>query len=199
MPQAWRVHWSADVDDADVRDALLHTLGNLTLVSGQLNPTLSNRPWHGDRGILGKRAYLLEHSGLSLNARIVARHETAWTDRDIRRRTEELIDAVIAEWPRPVTGADPSLDHERAPEPEHTGKYRVLHDWLLRQPEDELPMGFEAVEAVLGIPLPGSARAHTAHWYGYGGTALGRAIRDAGWRATEVELGAERLVLVRVP
>ncbi|MGH4022529.1 MAG: HNH endonuclease family protein [Pseudonocardiaceae bacterium] len=49
MPQAWREHWSADIDGDEVaalrRDQMVHTLGNLTLVSGKLNPTLSNRPW----------------------------------------------------------------------------------------------------------------------------------------------------------
>lgn len=48
MPQAWREHWGADINGDEVaalrRDHLVHTLGNLTLVSGKLNPTLSNRP-----------------------------------------------------------------------------------------------------------------------------------------------------------
>jgi len=45
-------------------------------------------------------------------------------------------------------------------------------------------MSFDAVEDVLGRPLPEPARTHLAHWHGYDGTALGRAIRDAGWKAT---------------
>lgn len=48
-----------------------------------------------------------------------------------------------------------------------------------------------------GMPLPQSARDHLPHWYGYEGTALGRAIRDAGWRATEVNLTSERVTFVR--
>ncbi|MGH4022530.1 MAG: DUF7662 domain-containing protein [Pseudonocardiaceae bacterium] len=59
-------------------------------------------------------------------------------------------------------------------------------------------MSFDAVEDVLGLPLPESARTHLAHWYGYDGTALGRAIRDAGWKATGVDLADERVVFARV-
>ena len=58
-----------------LRSATTHPhLGNLTLVNGKLNPTLSNRPWtdaeaddHG-LGNKGKRDYLLQHSELKLNA-----------------------------------------------------------------------------------------------------------------------------------
>jgi hypothetical protein len=35
------------------------------------------------------------------------------------------------------------------------------------------------------------------HWYGYEGTALGRAIRDAGWRASQVDLTDETVILKR--
>jgi hypothetical protein len=58
-------------------------------------------------------------------------------------------------------------------------------------------MSFEAVEEVLGLALLESARTHLPHWYGYDGTALGRAIRDAGWKATRVDLADERVVFVR--
>ncbi|MDO8108292.1 hypothetical protein Q6348_13915 [Isoptericola sp. b441] len=58
-------------------------------------------------------------------------------------------------------------------------------------------MAFSDVEDVLGLPLPPSARNHLPHWYGYEGTALGRAIRDAGWRASGVNLTAERVTFVR--
>ncbi len=79
----------------------------------------------------------------------------------------------------------------------HVGKYRELWSWLGQQQADELPMSFDAIEQILGMPLPPSARKHTVHWYGYKGTALGRAIRDAGWRASQVNLTAERVTFVR--
>ena len=83
MPRGWREHWNEEPLDPVVaarRDALVHTLGNLTLVNSKLNPSLSNRPWTnavtearrvGDKG---KRALLLEHSTLKTNADIVAKN-----------------------------------------------------------------------------------------------------------------------------
>jgi len=47
------------------------------------------------------------------------------------------------------------------------------------------------------MPLPQSARRHSTHWYGYEGTALGRAIRDAGWHARQVSLTDETVTFIR--
>jgi len=73
---------------------------------------------------------------------------------------------------------------------EHAGKYRPLWEYLRGTTADSVEMSFGDVERILGFPLPPSSRKHPAHWYGYEGTAVGRAIRDAGWRATEVDLNA---------
>ena len=47
--------------------------------------------------------------------------------------------------------------------------------------------------------LPSSALVTTASAarYGYEGTAVGRAIRDAGWRARHVDLEAETVIFER--
>ena len=49
MPQKWHTHWSDGiVNDPDAsanRDRLVQTIGNLTLLTGSLNASLSNRPW----------------------------------------------------------------------------------------------------------------------------------------------------------
>ena len=78
-----------------------------------------------------------------------------------------------------------------------TGKYRQLWQWLQDQGRDEIRLTFADVEQVLGMPLPQSARRHPTHWYGYEGTALGRAIRDAGWRASQVNLTDETVLFIR--
>ena len=222
MPQAWREHWGADIDGDEVaalrRDQAVHTLGNLTLVSGKLNPTLSNRPWAdaeaGDRGLgsTGKRSYLLRHSQLTLNSEIAAGNQSSWTEQDITDRTAELIDRMTTIWTRPpppaMTQPAALAPEEPAESPDagettdgnisaHAGKYHALHDWLRQQIQDRLPMSFDSVEDVLGLPLPESARTHLAHWYDYDDTALGRAIRDAGWKATGVDLVDERVVFAR--
>lgn len=79
----------------------------------------------------------------------------------------------------------------------HTGKYRELWRWLRDQRGDEVQTTFSAVEAVLGIPLPPSAREYVAHWHGYEGSALARAIKDAGWRSSHVDLALGTVVFVR--
>jgi hypothetical protein len=47
------------------------------------------------------------------------------------------------------------------------------------------------------MPLPHSARRHPTHWYGYEVTALGRAIRDAGKRTSQVNLTDETVTFIR--
>jgi hypothetical protein len=79
----------------------------------------------------------------------------------------------------------------------HTGKYRGLWEYLRKQESDAVPMSFEAIERLLGFALPASSRAHNAHWSGYKGSAVARAIADAGWRATSVNLTAETVRFVR--
>lgn len=81
--------------------------------------------------------------------------------------------------------------------PTHHGKYVKLFDWLRRQPGPSVAASFRKVEEVLGFPLPPSSRRHLPHWYGYKGSAVARAIIDAGWRATDVNLTAERVTFVK--
>ncbi len=66
LPQKWREHWplpdgADDFDAVMLRERTLHSLGNLTLVNGKLNPTLSNGAWET------KRELLSEHTVLHLN------------------------------------------------------------------------------------------------------------------------------------
>lgn len=82
----------------------------------------------------------------------------------------------------------------------HRGKYAGLWRWLTERPagQDEIRTTFAEVEEVLGFGLPASSRSHLPHWYGYDGSAVARAIRDAGWKATQVNLSAETLVFIRL-
>lgn len=99
LPRSWETNWALpDGSTAleaqalrDARNGILHTIGNLTLVTGSLNSTLSNAPW----GI--KRGHLLEHSALTLN-RSLPGH---WDVDEIRARTATLSRVICAVWPRP--------------------------------------------------------------------------------------------------
>ena len=79
----------------------------------------------------------------------------------------------------------------------HSGKYRSLWAWLRNHDGDRLAIGFADIEAAIEMHLPVSCRTHAAHWSGYDGSAVARAIHDAGWRASKVDLHNERLVFVR--
>lgn len=78
----------------------------------------------------------------------------------------------------------------------HTGKYRPLREWLLQQERREIRISFSDLERQAGITLPESSRAHVAHWHSYQGSAVVRAIVDAGWYAARVDLNAGMVSLV---
>lgn len=81
----------------------------------------------------------------------------------------------------------------------HSGKYAPLYRWLRRQDTNSVTMTFSEVEEVLGFPLPNSCRQHVPHWHSYDGSAVARAIIDAGWKASRVHLTDESLTLIRPP
>ena len=86
---------------------------------------------------------------------------------------------------------------DTAEDAEHTGKYRLCGGWLQDQGRDEINLSFMNIEQVLGISLPHSARRHLYPLVRLWGTALGRAIRDAGWRAHRVNLADETVTFIR--
>lgn len=81
----------------------------------------------------------------------------------------------------------------------HTGKYRPLWEWLLQQERREIRISFSDLEHQTGISLPDSCRNHPAHWHSYQGSAVVRAIVDAGWHAERVDLNAGMVSLVPGP
>lgn len=114
MPQTWRTHWSDGISDdliaSTLRDRLVQSIGNLTLLTGSLNASLSNRPWldseaakvapSGQEAGKGKRALIDKYSLLVLNKEIVQEHDDAWTDDDITARGVAIVKDVAQIWPR---------------------------------------------------------------------------------------------------
>jgi hypothetical protein len=85
----------------------------------------------------------------------------------------------------------------RAPEASgHTGKYRALWQWLHGRTTAREELTFAQIEQLLGLALPASCYDHSAHWSGYEGSAVARAIADAGWRARP-DLDGRRVILER--
>jgi hypothetical protein len=85
MPRKWQQHWPVQGIDEEDRDRLIHTLGNLTLLTGKLNSTVSNGPWSGANS---KRVGFEGHDVLILNRDLLKRGGSEWTDAAIRERTK---------------------------------------------------------------------------------------------------------------
>ncbi len=110
MPQTWITNWPLpDADRTDPvkelkasqrRDRLLNTLGNLTLVTDSLHPTLSNSAWPI------KRPELLKYGKLNLTQYFHAPEIDTWDETAIEKRTGYLFEHMIELWPElPATSS----------------------------------------------------------------------------------------------
>ena len=99
MPQNWRRNWTLpdDVEEpvmAEVsRDRVIHSIGNLTLVTPGLNSFLSDDPW------VKKRKGLHEHENLSINRNLLDNAPDVWDENAIAERARRLCVAAIKVWP----------------------------------------------------------------------------------------------------
>jgi hypothetical protein len=101
LPQDWAQYWPVATEPEDtanereqVRTSHVHRLGNLTLVSPSMNPSISNREWEHKRGDLR------EHSNLLITQRYLDRE--CWDETAIRDRGTALVSAIIEIWPGPT-------------------------------------------------------------------------------------------------
>jgi hypothetical protein len=103
LPQEWGETWPVPGEPAETlelrqeqRQSAVDRLGNLTIVSVPMNPSLSNRPWSE------KREILREHSTALVTRRYLDGHHAAeWDEQSISDRGESLIDTIIELWPGP--------------------------------------------------------------------------------------------------
>lgn len=98
LPRSWEAHWPlpVDEDESEVRSrrsSLLHTIGNLTLLTHTLNPAVSNGSWPK------KRTQILKHSALNLNRPLEEYDE--WNEEAIVKRGRALFKVAKRVWPRP--------------------------------------------------------------------------------------------------
>ena len=74
----------------DNRNKVLHSLGNLTLLTASLNPAVSNSSF------TDKKKELAKHSTLILNSYF---HDLdQWNESEIEKRSSDLIDSVLKIW-----------------------------------------------------------------------------------------------------
>ena len=101
MPQSWAQNWPVPDDDEKdertrQRNQLIHTIGNLTLINGRLNASLSNAAWES------KRKTLARHSTLLLNHRLLDESECKdWDEDFIQERSRRMAKLVAEVWPGP--------------------------------------------------------------------------------------------------
>ena len=101
MPIGWRQEeWplpeGVDTDAATYqRNTLIHSIGNLTLVTQKLNSSMSNDPW------ACKRDELQEHSVLLLNNELLS--QSSWNEETIRSRSRRMAELVSERWPGPAS------------------------------------------------------------------------------------------------
>lgn len=96
MPRKWQANWPLNPGSTeDERDTLVHTLGDLTLLTSKLNAKVSNSAW------ASKRLALQEHDVLKLNADLLASAGDSWTDAKVKARTQALAAAIVEIWPVP--------------------------------------------------------------------------------------------------
>ena len=99
MPRMWQENWQLPENMEDrtgaalKRDSLVHSIGNLTLVTGRLNSSVSNGPWHDKRAVLDK------HSVLFLNKDLLHHAPDVWNETVIAARARRLCQAAIKVWP----------------------------------------------------------------------------------------------------
>ena len=102
LPVEWEKWWPLVIKESvggaqeqaiERRNAALHRIGNLTLLTKTLNPSISNGPW------LKKRDAILKHSALNLNRPFL--QIDAWDEDRIDQRSKELFNEVVKIWPYP--------------------------------------------------------------------------------------------------
>lgn len=116
MPQSWQNLPTYEIpnmtdDQKVVRQAALHCFGNLTILTGPLNSSVSNGPFldtTDDKGnsVLGKRSKLGQ-SALLINTYFHQSSLNTWDESSIRQRGEYLVKAAIMVWSRPSAELHP--------------------------------------------------------------------------------------------
>jgi hypothetical protein len=115
MPKKWQAKWPLANPDGEhhkdptsgvvvtnkqYRDGLVHTMGNLTLLTAKLNDRISNGPFADPAAKTDKKRECEKHTVLRIND-FVRRRET-WDEAAIVDRAGELFAHATVIWPYPT-------------------------------------------------------------------------------------------------
>ena len=103
MPVQWEKHWmiGEELDGKAAkqrireRDEAIHRVGNLTLLTGALNPSVSNGGWQRKRQAISKNGVLKLHQTFL--------SEEEWDEGRIDARSAELFEIARRIWPHPAS------------------------------------------------------------------------------------------------
>ncbi len=108
MPRKWQDHWPLPLKNADdpaeklnasqERNVLLHSIGNLTLITSSLNPAISNSAWER------KQPEIIKFSKLNLNRYFHDKNK--WDENTIVERSLDLLKIAEKIWPYPKVGQE---------------------------------------------------------------------------------------------
>lgn len=78
------------------------------------------------------------------------------------------------------------------------GKYAPIAEFLVDQSADRIRLDFEALERLLGAPLPKSADEYQAWWANDESHSQAKAWLEAGWQTENLNLARRTVEFVRV-
>lgn len=102
LPKKWRQYWAVPEDEEIVKqtDYALYTFGNLAIIPGALNTSISNAPWPTKLSGKGSKEGLLKYAkGLVTLDEYLTLPE--WNLEAIRNRAKKLYEQVLKTWPEP--------------------------------------------------------------------------------------------------
>lgn len=115
LPQKWEKNWPLQASPDDVsndeilrrRELAVHALGNLTITTSRLNPSLSNKAWDAKKKSIQKHSLLRLTTASVLTApeSVTAMDDqewlTSWDEDRIKLRGEWLRNQALCVWSRP--------------------------------------------------------------------------------------------------
>jgi len=139
------------------RERLIHTVGNLTLLTTELNASASNGAWPN------KTKKIAIDSDLRLNAWLRVEPPSTWAEHDIVARGRELFEFAKTIWPGPKSeaGEDPALGEDQPEDVAEKGIWRFTDAELLQKTRAAMTQALATREGVL-LANDGVARRETA-------------------------------------
>ena len=99
MPKKWRNKWKTEGENfnADHRDWVLLTLGNLTIITQSLNASIRDADWNTKKSGSGSKGGLLKYSdGIETLSHFLS--SEIWNEETIYERAEYLAEKALAIW-----------------------------------------------------------------------------------------------------